>query len=153
MLVVGGMAGCVEIWNAVSAREARDYRLSAIRRMRVDTYCLQHPGLHSASPKLLVAHVVGLCWQLEFEGDRAAGGDALRRWLNAAPPVDLPSIPASRGALTIASVRDALSNPQSYAEVVECWARSTWQAYDSFHGLARLWVARAQAANAFPRRW
>jgi hypothetical protein len=112
--------------------------------MLVDTYALQHPERYCASPKSFAAHLTGLCWLLECDGNRAVGGEELRRWLNGNPKIEKPALPVRHGELTIASVV-ATRDPETHGRAVETWARSTWQAYAPLHPLARRWIDAAVA--------
>ncbi len=128
------------------ARDFSDVMYFPVHRMMVDTYCLQHPDRYCVSAKSLAAHLTGLCWVLEHDGSRSMGSEALRRWLNGNPVIDKPEIPAFHGKLTIGDVRKA-PDPEAYAQAVERWARSTWQAYSALHSLARQWIQRAIGAE------
>jgi hypothetical protein len=142
----GGEAGCQAIFEELMARDFGNVLYFRSHRMLVDTYALQHPERYCASPKSLAAHLIGLCWILEHDGNRAVGGEELRRWLNGSPKIEKPALPAARGDLTIASVREA-RDPESHGRAVEAWARSTWQAYAALHPLARRWIETAVAEN------
>jgi hypothetical protein len=99
---------------------------------------------------VLAAHLTGLGVLLERGGSRAVGVEALRRWLEGRPHIEKPEIPSFRGRLTVADVRRT-TDPQAYAEDVERWARSTWDAYAALHPLARRWIAEALDAPSRPR--
>lgn len=147
LAVAGGTDGCQKIADELWAREFGDVTYFTVHRMTVDTYCLQHPDRYCASAKSLAAHLTGLCWLLEHGGSRAVGSDALRRWLNKAVRLEKPELPPDRGRLTVASVREA-ADPVAYAEAVEAWARSTWEAYASLHDVAHRWIEQAlETAN------
>jgi hypothetical protein len=124
------------------ARDFSDAAYFRVHRMMVDTYSLQHPDRYCASAKSLAAHLTGLCWLIEHDGNRAIGSDPLRRWLNGKPPIQRPELPAFRGTITIADVRET-SDPLAYAQAVERWAHSTWKAYSSLQPLARQWISQA----------
>jgi hypothetical protein len=145
MPVEGGETGCQAIFEELLARDFGNVLYFRSHRMLVDTYALQHPERYCASPKSLAAHLTGLCWLLERDGNRAVGSEALRRWLNGTPAIQKPaSLPGQRGDLTIASVVST-RDPESHARAVEAWARSTWEAYSTLHPLARRWIDAAVA--------
>jgi uncharacterized protein DUF5946 len=106
-LAAGGGAGCQALFDALIARDFSDVLYFRVHRMAVDTYALQHPDRYCASAKSLAAHLVGLQWILEQDGDPAIGGQPIRRWLDGSRPLQKPDLPAFRGSLTIASVLSA----------------------------------------------
>lgn len=147
MQVKGGETGCQGVFEKLVARDFGNVLYFRSHRMLVDIYALQHPERYCASPKSLAAHLTGLCWLLERDGNRAVGGEALRRWLNGPAKMEKPaSLPARRGDLTIASVV-LTRDPESHARAVEAWARSAWQAYAALHPLARRWIDEALAQD------
>lgn len=146
LVVPGGAVSCQAIVDELWAREFSDVSYFGVHRMTVDTYSLQHPERYCASPKSLAAHLTGLCWLLEREGNRAVGSESLQQWLNGTPRLEKPAIPSFRGKLTVADVGEAAS-PAAYARAVEAWARSTWEAYSSLHPLARNWIQLAVAGQ------
>lgn len=137
----GATAGCQEMFDELLARDFSDRAYFRAHRMMVDTYCLQHPDRYCVSAKSFAAHLTGLCWAFEYGGHPPIG-QALQRWLNGIVPLTTPALPASRGAVTIASVYEA-ADAGVYASAIEKWARSTWEAYCDLHALARRWVQEA----------
>jgi uncharacterized protein DUF5946 len=150
LAVPGGTAGCQKLMDELVARDFSNAVYFGVHRMLVDTYSLQHPERYCASAKSLAAHLMGLCWLLEHDGNRAVGSEPLRRWLDGTPRLEKPALPAFRGRLTIADVRHA-EGPAEHARAVERWARSTWEAYAELHALARQWIEQALAGQV-PRR-
>jgi hypothetical protein len=148
-VIEGGTAGCRAIFEELIARDFSDLGYFSVHRMLVDTYSLQHPDSYCRSAKSLAAHLCGLCQILETEANRAVGDAALRRWLDGKVSLAKPEIPAFRGDLTIASVRDA-TTPADHAAAVDRWAESTWRAYASLHDLARDWLERARTTTTGP---
>ena len=128
LLIEGGTAGCQRIFDELTARSVSDLAYGRLHRMLVDTYCLQHPDRYCVSATSLAAHLTGLCWLVERNGDRALGNDQLRRWLNSKPAIAKPEIPPFRGALTVESFRHA-RDAGDYERQLERWARTTWDAY------------------------
>jgi hypothetical protein len=148
--IAGGDDGCRALWDEQLATDFGDARFFRVHRVMVDTYCLQHPARHCASAKSFAAHLTGLCWALEHDGDRAVGNETLRRWLNGRVAIERPEPPAERGALTVANVR-AAADPRTHAEIVERWARATWDAYAPLHPVAHRWIEQALAVAPRPR--
>lgn len=140
--VAGGTAGCQALMDELLARDFSDVTYFRVHRLMVDTYALQHPERYCASAKSLAAHLTGLCWLVERGGSRAVGSEPLRRWLDGRVDLDKPEVPAPRGDLTIADVRSE-PDAESYAAAVDRWARATWEAYASLHGLAHDWIETA----------
>ncbi len=152
--VEDGTTGCQAIMEEFLARDFSDPTYFSVHRMVVDTYALQHPDRYCVSAKSLAAHLTGLCWLIEHAGSKALGSESLRRWLNGTPRIlrtEKPAIPESRGAVTILDVRGA-PDAASYAQSVECWARSTWDAYAPLHRLAREWIQQALSRRNSPPR-
>lgn len=152
LAVRGGEAGCQEIFDGQLARDFSDVAYFGVHRMLVDTYALQHPDRYCASAKSLAAHLTGLCWLVEHGGSRAVGSEALRRWLNGGPRLEKPEVPSFRGRLTIGDLPQG-EDAGAHAQAVDCWARSTWEAYSALHPLARQWILQALTGQGRgPRR-
>lgn len=144
LMVVGGLDGCQAIFDDESAREYADVRFAARRRMVVDTYCLQHAERYCASAISLAAHLTGLCIAMEHRGREEELHGAIQRWLSRRPELIKPPLPAARGPLTIAAVRDA-TELIDHRAAVDGWARGTWDAYAALQPIAREWVAPVAA--------
>jgi hypothetical protein len=145
LLIKGSTEACQAIFEELMERSFNDGLYFSVHRMVVDTYSLQHPDRYCKSAKSLAAHLCGLCQIIEEGANRAVGEEILRRWLDGRVSLNKPEIPEFRGELTIGDVREA-PDPLAYAEVVERWAVSTWQAYSPLHDLARKWLRRARSA-------
>jgi hypothetical protein len=143
--VTGGTQGCQALFEQLTGRGFSEPAYGRVHRTVVDTYCLQHPEQYCASAKSLAAHLCGLGWTIEH-GGHPSGERAIRRWLNGAPPLEKPELPAKRGSITI---RDVLEAPDAaaHAREVEQWARSAWEAYAALHRVARQWILQALAAR------
>ncbi len=140
LVVVGGVEGCQAVFDEESAREYGDVRFAARRRMVVDAYALQHAERYCASPISFAAHLTGLCVAMEHRGREEELNAAIQRWLSRRPELTKPPLPAKRGPLTIAALRDA-TEPIDHRAAVDGWARGTWDAYAALHPIARAWVA------------
>lgn len=146
----GGREGCRARFEALIARDFSDPLYFGTHRLLVDAYCLQHPEQYCASGKSLAAHLAGLGWILEEGAAAAVGPEALRRWLSGDRRIDKPSLPETRGELTIGDLPEAAA-PAQWAAEVRRWAESVWAAYGALHDLARDWIAEAGAAQPAPR--
>lgn len=93
------------------------------------------------SAKSLAAHLTGLCWAVEKDGN-ARGLRILQQWLNSPGKLVKPALPTSRGALTIADVAPA-TTAEDYLIRLRRWAGSTWAAYAELHDIAGSWVESA----------
>lgn len=144
--VDGGAVGCQAFFDELIARDFSHALYFRVHRLVVDVYSLQHPARYCKSAKSLAAHLCGLYSILEAGASGAVGDEALRRWLDGKVDLEKPELPSFRGELTIDSVR-AAPDPESYADAVERWARSTWAAYAPLHPLAREWFERARAGG------
>src|SRR5262249_51418463 len=139
------------IFDELLARDFADARYFTVHRLMVDTYCLQHPDAYCASTKSLLAHLTGLGWLIEHGASRAVGSESLRRWVESRASRVRPPLPAVRGRITIADVRDA-GTPILYAHAVDRWARATWEAYAPLHAVVRGWIHEALALETRPRK-
>jgi len=138
-----GSDGCQALFDELLARDFSNVIYGRSHRLMVDTYSLQHPDRYCVSAKSLAAHLGGLCCAIEH-GARPEAYHSLQRWLNGRSPIEKPELPSSRGAVTIADVQ-AASDAAGYAQAVERWARSTWEAYAILHPLARRYMDEALA--------
>jgi hypothetical protein len=148
----GGTAACRAQFEELVGRDFSNVLYGRVHRTFVDVYALQHPDAYGASAKSLAAHLMGLCWALEHGAPMAVGPDPLRAWLDGRPQLTRPDVPTFRGRLTLADVGVA-STPEEHAQLVDRWARSTWEAYAPLHATAREWIRRALAGEKLPRRW
>jgi hypothetical protein len=132
---------CADLRNMLLARDFEQPVLYwRYHRLAIDTYCVQH-GPYVESAKSLAAHLCGLCVALERGND----SELLRanyQWLNGHPELHKPELPTFRGRLTIASVV-GIEHSLEYGRAVEQWARSTWDAYQVLHPIAREWLAES----------
>jgi hypothetical protein len=144
--VEGGRAGCRAVFEEVCAREWEHPASYRYHRMMVDSYCLQHAEEYCESAKSFAAHLTGLCAAFEHKSHPSVL-QAVNRWLNGKKlNITRPEPPAFRGALTIAEVRGQ-EDPLPYAQAVDRWARSTWDAYNTLHPLAREWTKLAMVSQ------
>jgi hypothetical protein len=146
----GGRAGCQRLFDEVLAREFGDYRYGREHRLTVDAYSLQHPAEYMRSAKSYAAHLTGAYAALE-RLDAADVNRAVRTWLNGPRTLQRPGDPPrqERGALTIAHVHEA-AEPEEHVRRVREWALSAWEAWHSYHDLARLWIEEATAPPPRP---
>jgi hypothetical protein len=91
-------------------------------------------------------HLGGVCLALEY-GGAESGYRQLQRLVDRDPWKELtyppaPGIPKSRGAITIANLKDA-QEAERLSAGVDRWARSAWQAYLPLQPIAREWVQQA----------
>jgi hypothetical protein len=142
VLIEGGASGCQALFDEFRVREAAELAASySATRLTIDVYCLQHPDRYCVSAKSLAAHLTGVGWALEKGGDES-GLRALQRRLNGKIELVKPPVPTYRGEITIADVA-GVDGTEAYETAVERWARSTWAAYSSLHGIARAWIDQA----------
>ena len=88
-----------------------------------------------------MAHLGGFCCTFDYESHPSAHAVLLKSLIGN-PSLEKPSLPSSRGAITIASVM-LPPNPEKHAGAVNRWARSAWEAYASLHQFARGWMEHA----------
>lgn len=150
LAIKGGDAACQALADQLWARDLSDALYFRSHRLMVDAYAVQHPDRYCDSAKSLAAHLGGLCCAFERRTDPSAL-DALQRWLSKNPTLMKPQLPEKRGVRTIAEVRGDL-DPVAHARAVERWARSTWDAHEALHDMARGWVEEAMAARDAKRK-
>ncbi len=137
----GGMQACQERMDAVGVAATTAGIGYPLRRLMIDTYCLQHPDRYCVSGKSLAAHLTGAAWQLDLAGGRD-GLDHLQRWLDGPRQLPRPPVPADRGRLTVVDFERALER-DGWPTAIDLWARSTWLAYAPLRTLAYEWIAAA----------
>ncbi len=144
----GGRDACKSLFDDVSLRVralAWTGSLSTWRLMH-DVYAIQHEEEQCGAFTKLVMHLGGVCWALEHGGSEK-GYRALQKLVERDPWKHLsyppaPGIPADRGTVTIAGLREA-NEPERLVAGVDKWARAAWLAYGGLQPLARDWVKQA----------
>jgi hypothetical protein len=143
-----GREACQELMNDVALRVRALAWTGSLPTWRLmhDVYSIQHEEEYCGRYTGLIVHLGGVCWGLEH-GGKENGYRALQKYVESLPFADAsyppdPGIPADRGAITVANLRDA-NEPERLAAGVDRWARSTWLAYASLQPLAREWIAAA----------
>ena len=115
-------------------------------RLMHDVYSIQHEEDFCGRWRGLIAHLGGVCVALEFGGTeriyKALAKFIERDHLDGQPYPPPPGIPADRGAITVAILKD-LHEPVLLGNGVDRWARSVWLAYEPLQPLARDWVRAA----------
>jgi hypothetical protein len=144
MVVSGGSAGCREMFDRLGVPSPNDNPVMRVRRLFVDTYSLQHPDPFCVSATSLAAHLTGVGWILEYNGNAANGSEQIRRWLNSRPALIKPTLPATYGEVTIAAVAQTGASGD-VERAVALWAQATWSAYSPLHAVAHDWIERALA--------
>jgi hypothetical protein len=141
-------SSCDELFMSVltplGMREMESEDVSALRRLLVDTFAMQHPERSCRSAKSYAAHLTGLCCGVEYNGAKSVYAE-IQRWLNGpveAIGITRPTEPDQRGALTIRYIYDAKDDNEISARLKE-WARVVWAAYASQHETARRWIKMA----------
>jgi len=143
--IAGGLTACQAEFEALQGRELAEPPTYASHRLMVDAYSMQHPERYCRSARSYAAHLTGLLAVMEHAG-RPEVLRALQQWLSDGPTLEKPQLPATRGALTIAS---AFAAPDRLAmeRAIRAWGESAWAAYAPWHALARQWAAAAFAAR------
>ena len=134
----------ISLLTPLGLRGMESPEATALFRLFVDTFAMQHPQRSCKSAKSYAAHFTGLCCGVEYNGAQSLYA-ALQRWLNGpaeAIGITRPTEPDDRGALTIRYVYDAQTEAEFAARVHE-WAREVWEAYSSQHEIARNWIRKA----------
>ncbi|WP_169738534.1 DUF5946 family protein [Afifella pfennigii] len=141
---VGGLDGCLEIFDGVIGKEFQSPERFAVHRLTVDSYSLQHPERFMVSTKSAATHLAAMCWSLECGLSRNLPlplknmVDGQKSFERLEPPV-----PQARGEVTILDVAH-IESASDYTAAVWIWARSAWDAWSTHHDQARLWIAQAK---------
>ena len=142
---VEGADGCNSLFQEVVGREFSRPELFQVHRLTVDAYSLQHPEHYMESPKSAVAHLAGMAWSLEGDGDPGVSV-ALSRFLDGSPALTRPEpdpAPGYRGTITIADIAQA-SDSTEHLRLVRSWALDVWACWATHHAQAREWVEQAK---------
>jgi Family of unknown function (DUF5946) len=147
-----GRKACQELFDEIGLRVRALAWTDSMKTWRLmhDVYDIQHEADFCGRYRGLAMHLGGVCWALEHGGGER-GYRALQKlaekdpWNGLAYPPD-PGLPAKRGSITIANLRDA-QDPERLISGVDRWARSAWLAYAALQPLARDWVQQALAMS------
>ena len=151
----GGREACQNLFNDIALRVRAIAWTDSMKTWRLmhDVYDIQHEEDFCGRYKGLVVHLGGVCWALEH-GGAETGYRALQRliernsWEHVSYPPP-PGIPAARGSITVAALREA-ETPELLTAGVDKWARSAWQAYSGLQPVARQWVKQALDLRSGP---
>lgn len=138
---VGASPACWHLFARLSADPFARREGTLLRRLVVDAYAAQHPGVpQRRSIQSVAVHLMGLCVLVERGADARqpvpvpGRTPALRasvfRWLE---PPDFA------GALTAADVLEA-GPGEEYTASAEAWAASVWAAWAPHHATVRGWL-------------
>ena len=131
---------CWAAYGEVLAREYSDPAYFAVHRLSVDAYAVQHPGKPSPQTIQSVAvHLIRLCLLLERGLPMERANDAMLAASEREEGFVWLTPPASRGAVTVADVKDA-SDVEEHLRQVRAWADSAWQAWHSHYATIRSWL-------------
>lgn len=134
---LGASAGCWALYGELHAAEAMDPDRYATRRLTVDTYAVQHPGVpERRSNQSVWVHLVGLCLALEAAqpADRITALMAV--FVGSRPEFPWLQPPAAPPERTILDVR-AAAGREAYRLAVAEWAATTWLAWTDHHETIR----------------
>lgn len=136
---------CTVMWHEVILKEEEFYGQAKGNKLRVDTYCMQHPDPYMISAKSFAAHFLGLCITLVHNNDPFLL-KSIREWNFGTGLIEKPELPEFVGELTISHIVNA-QHRVSYERLLHEWAEKTWQAYASYHDLAEKWLRMAVGAQ------
>ncbi len=140
--VAGGRGGCQALFDEITYGVGTEPRITAIHRLALDTYCMQHVESYCESAKSYAAHLMGLCWGIDHLGESAPNARILRS-LDGSVRLVKPPVLSHRGSITLPDVMAAYHAADSVDELVKqvhAWAKNVWEAYASQHELARAWL-------------
>lgn len=138
---VGSSPACWQLFGRLSTDPFARREGTLLRRLVVDSYAAQHPGVpHRRSIQSVAVHLMGLCVLLERGVEERRLVPVLGR-----PParktMDLHWLepPDFTGTVTAADVL-ATGPEESYITSAEAWACSVWEAWRPHHGTVRAWL-------------
>jgi len=136
-------ACCQDVFDEILAREFGDFRYAREHRLTVDTYALQHPERYMRSARSYAAHLTGAYAALG-PSDAGRTNRVVQQWLSRPTALQRPDHPPplQRGAVTLLHVLEA-DNPEEHLRRVREWAASAWEAWRSFHPVAKRWIDEA----------
>lgn len=137
---ISSKEACQSMRDEVALKEAGNDEYFKVHRLRVDTYCMQHPDIHLVSAKSFAAHLTGLCCAMEYNNDPNLIKN-IGRWLGGRKTLRKPEMLEHLGDLTIAHVLNA-KNAEEFKKCVGEWAEDVWKAYEIYHELARSWIKK-----------
>jgi hypothetical protein len=138
---VGASPACWQLYCRLSADPFARREGTRLRRLVVDTYSAQHPGVeHRRATQSVAVHLMGLCVLLERDGQTRRLSPVLGR-MPARKTMDLHWLapPDFKRCLTAADVL-AAGPGDDYATTAEAWAKSVWAAWRPHHDTVRGWL-------------
>ena len=138
---VGASPACWQLYVRLSADPYSRRDGTRLRRLVVDTYAAQHPGVKRRRAMQSVAvHLMGLCVLLERDGETRRLSPVLGR-MPARKTMDLhwlapPDLTRCRTAADVL----AAGPGEPYAAAAEAWATSVWEAWAPHHATVRAWL-------------
>ena len=131
---------CWAVYGEVLAREYSTPELMDIHRLSVDAYAVQHPGRECSSTINSAAiHLIRLCLILEQGLPMTSANNVIKGLAEAQRPYRWLAPPASRGAISVVDVWNAVSI-EAHRNAVKKWAQSAWQAWEPYHAVIRGWL-------------
>ena len=122
----------------------------SVHRLGVDAYSLQHPDVFCRSAKFLFAHLAGMGCGIEYGRDPEFYR-AIQHSLNGSVSLERPEPSAFRGAVTILDVIGK-ADLAAHRTAVFDWVSSAWEAWETHHKLARIWLKKAvEESNQWPK--
>lgn len=134
-----GSAACWRRYGVVLGHEYSDLALSAIHRLSVDTYAVQHPGGRSRQAIQSVGlHLARLMVLLSSPVSPREANDVMLRLGKRKADLAYLERPATF-SMTVADVVP-FAGTARHSEQVELWARSTWQDWAAHHTYITTWA-------------
>jgi hypothetical protein len=132
-------AGCWALYGAILARDYSEYNYSAVHRLVVDAYAVQHPGkpVRQAIQSVAV-HLIGLYLSLEKGMETKQVMQAIGHATKFSEKFVWLDPPKSLGSMTVADVA-GIKTLEEYDHLGRGWARSAWEAWAVSHDQIRKW--------------
>jgi Family of unknown function (DUF5946) len=138
---VGASAACWRLYGRLSSDPFSRREGTRLRRLVVDAYAAQHPGVpHRRAMQSVAVHLMGLCVLLERDGEMRRLSPVLGR-MPARKTMDLHWLapPDLTRCVNAADVL-AAGPGEDYAASAEAWAKSVWAAWRPHHETVRGWL-------------
>lgn len=133
--------GCWAAYGEVLAREYSEYRFMQMRRLTVDTYAVQHPGVNVPAARRSVGmHLSRLYLLLEGGRSTERVNKAMLAITEFKDRCDWLEPPSMIGTLSVLEVLQAASK-EEHQNRVRAWAESVWKAWAVHHDTVRKWCA------------
>jgi hypothetical protein len=134
---IGAAPGCWALYGELSARQYVDPAAAPVRKLAVDAYAVQHPGVPGRRQSQSVwVHLIALCLSIEHGFSPETGIRAMTRQLDLERDYGWLEPPRTPYEMTIVDVLKA-DPGEGQPLAVRRWAEATWLAWADHHEAIR----------------